>query len=110
MNDKKFFSIVKSQPSGFTFNYTSPSGLNLPTAWIEIVGIHYYPYANVTINFSIYKDELSYNNGLPAIFPGNQVQVTVFQTEWASYFDPDVMDQLNHNILKQCINYLLVTL
>jgi len=98
---------MTQQASGFTTDYTDPStGMNLPEAWVQITNILYTPYAYVLIVFDIYKDLSSYQNNMSPVFSNMRAQVNQSSTDWATYFDPDIMDVAGHNIQKQAINWL----
>lgn len=94
--------------SGFQMDYTdSGSGLELPTAWVQITNIMFVPENYCTVNFAIYKDQSAYGESLNPVFISyQQAGKNDGSGNWQAYFDPAVMDGSNHDVQSQAIAFL----
>jgi len=93
--------------SGFQRDYTDPgSGMNIPTAWIQIRQINYVPSTYCLIVTDVYLDEAAYLAGKSAIFYNIMKPVKYEDADWMTYFDVSVMTQAGHDIQAQSLLYL----
>ena len=98
---------MNEEASGFETNFVDPgTGIELPTAWIQLRNLLYVPYNYVFMVVDIYKDQASYEAGKSAVFSNIQNSVSVGSADWTNYFDPSIMRQADHDFQSQCLSWV----
>lgn len=99
---------MTQQTSGFIGNYEDPeTGAQYLNAWIQISNILYVPYKYCLIVFDVYLNEGAYSSGKSPVSPNQRVETDYPSTQWDSYFDPDFMDEPEHNLQRMSVNFLV---
>ena len=83
-------------------NITLDNGINLPKAYIRIISINFITNAHIVINVGVYKNKTSRNDKKPEVIKFKHICTN----EYNNYFDLNILNQENVNIVSQSYLWL----
>lgn len=93
--------------SGITANYTDRnSGVNLPSAWLQIRQINYVAEYSCHIVVDVYMDQVSYDGGKEAVFTNIISPLFSVDADFDTFFTVGIMRFADHDIATQAMAYL----